>query len=244
MGGFLLFFFITIIFSFVRYKVSDSKTNVIWNAVYFVILLISFYFINLNVTKETCGTPQVGTAFMVTFIPWFFVFLIMGLLLKVFPGWLAPFSNTFGYLFAKLAGLRNVINKILAPKVEAEGNSRAATQALQQIYGDNSLLVNQLTESNFENFWNKMSSAKLFTRDANNYKDDLLKIVRLKNIVSETIWALLTGNVAISISNSYIASTSCKRSAEEMMQKHNQFESEEAEKGDTSNNNPRVYNIN
>ena len=243
MSGFFMFFCLTFIYSIIRYKVTDSKLGAIWGIAYFIILIISFYFINLSITKKTCGTPQVGTAFIVTFIPWLFVFVVLGILLQVFPGWLAPFSNTFGYLFAKLAGLSTIINKIIAPKVQTDTNNRAAAQALQQIYGDSSLIINQLTESNFDNFWAKMSAAKLFTSDANQYKDKLLKLIRLKNVVAETLWALLAGNVAISISNSYIANTSCKQSAKEMMERHNQFESEKLETVDMNNKEKRVYTI-
>ena len=53
---------------------------------------------------------------MVTTIPWAIVFGLMSLMLIVFPGWLSPFSNTIGYLFAKLAGVGTLMDKIIAPK--------------------------------------------------------------------------------------------------------------------------------
>lgn len=238
MNGILLFIILTVVYSVIRYKVTDKKLSMIWGIAYISVLLISFYFVNLSITKDMCGTTQAGTAFMVTLVPWFFVFIIMGLMLMVFPGWLAPFSNTFGYLFAKLAGLSTIMNKIIAPKIQTDVNNRAAANALQQIYGDQSLVVNQLTEANFEGFWSKMTAAKLFNPDADNYKDALLKMVRLKNTVAEAIWALLSGGVAISISNSFISGTACHQSAKEMMQRHNQFESEPNEKKEK-----RVYTL-
>lgn len=238
MFDFIFFILLTIVYFIIRYKVTDSKLNMIWGVAYIIILFISFFIINLQITKGMCGTPQVGTTFIATLVPWLFIFIIMGIILKIFPGWLAPFSNTFGYLFAKLAGLSSIMNKIIAPKLTTTTDNKAAVNALQQIYGDQSLVINQLTESNFEGFWSKMSAAKLFTDDANDYKDNLLKLVRLKNIVAEALWTLLSGGVAISVSNSFITGTSCKQSAKEMMQRHNQFESETTEKKE-----PKVYTL-
>jgi len=45
------------------------------------------------------------------------IFGILNLLLLTLPGWLAPFSNTFGYAIAKLAGLSDLMNEILRPKI-------------------------------------------------------------------------------------------------------------------------------
>ena len=68
----------------------------------------------------------------------------------LFPGWLIPFSNTFGYGIAKLGGLNNLLNKILKPQ-DATGNPKL-TKALADIYTDRSLLINEIGISNFDTF--------------------------------------------------------------------------------------------
>ena len=71
---------------------------------------------------------------------------------------------------------------------DTAGTTKAAAEALEQIYGDKSLIVNQLTAENFNGFWSKMSAAGLFSKGADAYKTALLNIVRLKNVVAELVW--------------------------------------------------------
>jgi hypothetical protein len=243
MGGLWFFIFLTIIYSVIRYKVTERKSSIIWGIAYLCVLVIGMFYTNLALTKKMCGSPQTGTAIMVTTIPWAVVFGLLGLMLLVFPGWLSPFSNTIGYLFAKLAGVGTLMDKIIAPKdvtTDTAGTTKAAAEALEQIYSDKSLIVNQLTEENFGGFWSKMSSAGLFNKGADAYKTALLNVVRLKNVVAELVWALLSGGLAISISNSYILGTACEKSAKEMMRRHNQYESDSTKKMDEVKA-PRVY---
>lgn len=238
MGGLWFFFLLTSFYAIIRYKVTDNTPSIIWGIIYICVLIVGVFILNMGATKHLCGSTQAGTAALATFIPWTMVFGVMALMLRIFPGWLSPFSNTFGYLFAKLAGVEGVLNNIIAPKVvnsSTTGNMKEAAYALEQIYSDKSLIINQLTENNFYDFWEKMSSAGLFSNKADEFQDALLKIVRLKTVVAEYIWTLLTGGLAISISNNYISGTSCKQSSKEMEQRFNQFEEE------TDKTSKRVY---
>lgn len=237
MSPFTVFALLTIIYAIIKYHVSDGKTALIIGVVYVCLLAISMYFLNLGLTKEMCGTTQPGTALLVTAIPWSLVFGVLALMLIVFPGWLSPFSNTLGYLAAKLAGVGTIMDKIIKSRKDAD---KTTAPALEQIYGDKALLVNQLTESNFEGFWSLMKGGNLFRTEANQYKEALRKIVRLKNTIAELTWALLAGGLATSISNSYILGSACQQSAKEMIQRHNQYE---AETDNAAPKEKRVYTV-
>lgn len=242
MGPILFFVILTIIYAVIKYKVT-GRQQMIWGLIYLGILLTGMFFINLSMTKEMCGSTQPSTAILVTTVPWLMVFGVMALMLIAFPGWLAPFSNTFGYLIAKLAGLDSIADKIIAPDAvtsNTPASTKAAAVALEQIYSDKALLINQLTPSNFEGFWSKMSNAKLFNAGANQYKTALYNLVRMKQIVAEFVWAVLSGGLATSIATSYIQGSACQRSAEEMMKQHNQFEEEQE---NTEKKAPRVYEV-
>jgi hypothetical protein len=134
----------------------------------------------------------------------------------MFPGWKSPFSNTFGYLAARLGGIKDAFNAILTSDI--------SNKALQAIYEDNSLMINEITPANFEDFWSKMQSSGMIsakvTPDA---KDTLYKLVRMKDIVAEFVWYLLAGVLISSITFSYISNSKCKRSAEYMKQQHEEW---------------------
>ena len=234
MQSIITFLVLTIVYYFLRFKATEPKMEVLWSIVYIIVLLIAMFFINLEMTKRMCGKPQLGTSFIVTFTTWMFIFIILLALIRLFPGWLSPFSNTFGYLFAKAGGLNKLMNKIMAPIDEGPKGDKAAARALQQIYGDNALVINQLTEENFQTFWEKMTNAGLFTSDAPNYRTNLFNLIKLKNLVGETLWAIFGGILAIFISDSFIANSTCKHSSKEMMQRHNQYEAKELEEAQAS----------
>ena len=134
---------------------------------YILLLILGNYFINLNVTTAICGEVQWKNTFITTVIPWVLIFGTMNLLLTIYPGWLSPFSNTIGYLVAKLMGLEETVEAILKPNfIKGENVSSAAQknigEALEHTYSDKSLIINEITENNFCTFWDNMNAAGLF----------------------------------------------------------------------------------
>ena len=210
----LLFFFITTtIYSILSYYTKSSKNRLMLTGVYFLIVVLVQYYLNLGVATAICGVPQYGTAAMVTFVPWVIMFGLLKVALTAFPGWLAPFSNTFGYLIASLAGLKSTLSKILAPQGEKKGSSATL---LNNIYSDPSLMLNELTMQNIETWWQNMSNSDLLSAKASDFKEDLISLVRMKNIVSEYIWFLLTGTLISSVSYNYTVGTSCVLTPDEI----------------------------
>lgn len=218
-ASFLYFSIITTLYFILKIFSKTDKMVLIWTIIYFFVLLVTQFFINVSISKSLCGTNQYITAMNVTFVPWVIILGSLKMLLTIFPGWLSPFSNTFGYLVTKLLGIGNVFNKILSDKFDDEhvkGDLRIAMEALEHIYSDKSLLINEITPANFDTFWNRMSNAKLFKADAGIYKDKLLSLVKLKDTISEFIWYILTGGLVTSISYNYMVNSECSKSVNEI----------------------------
>jgi hypothetical protein len=202
--GFYFFIGITSIYFAVRYFIGDKLIIIV---LYYLALLGGLYLINLSTTNSICGSYQYGTAAIVTFIPWIVIFGLLTIILKLAPGWLSPFSNTIGYLVAKLAGINNLFNKILVR------NETGETQKLiENIYNDNSLLINQINTKNFDSFFNRMILVQIFQDGSEIYKESLRKLVRLKELVAEMTWYLLSGILISSITYNYILNSDCNKS--------------------------------
>lgn len=206
--------------------------------IYILLLIVGNYFININISKEVCGNIQWFNTFIITLLPWSLIFITIIVILKMFPGWLAPFSNTIGYLIASGGGLEKLIDAILKPQSEVVTGSKPATadQALvqynlTQIYGDKSLLINEITTDNFEIFWDRFSKAGLLDtkhieeEEKNNIflKNELFNFLVLKNTIAEVIWYLLTGLLVTSVTYNYIVNSSCKQSIKEMEATHDAY---------------------
>lgn len=217
----VLFTIITILYSVVNYfssKDGKKSNKKLLLSIYIVCVLVSQFFINLKSTQNICGTNQPTMAVMITLVPWVFVFGSLILLLTLFPGWKSPFSNTFGYILTKIMGIQKVFNNILV--------SDSKNKMLAKLYEDNSLMINEITPSNFEDFWQHFTKSNLLNKTANSYKNQLYNLVKMKDIVSETIWYLLSGNIILSIGENYLTTMKCRKSVSTMKEQHEEWEEE------------------
>ena len=260
-GVSLLFFFIvTTVYFIVKFfmlpkelKPQHNIMNIISLCIYIFLLVVGNYFINMSTTTALCGgTPQWGTTFIITLMPWVLIFAVINMILIIYPGWLTPFSNTLGYFGAKMAGLNELFDNILQPYDEIEeleekdskGNIEIA-KALQQIYGNETLLINQIPRegenedeqiNNFKDFIKSMAKVGIFRKEFKNIDPDkgadpeiqsmilkLYNLLKIKDIIAEYIWYLLSGFLVTSISYNYIVNVGCSYSAKQMKTEYDEY---------------------
>jgi hypothetical protein len=225
----ILFIILTIAYSIFKYYI-DSKVVTI---IYFLLIFITQFSLNISLTDEICGFKQPGLAFTTTVFPWTIIFGSLSVLFMMFPGWKSPFSNTFGYLAAKVGGIKDAFNAILQSKI--------SNTDLRLIYEDSSLMINEITPGNFDDFWSKLQSSGMLSEKVSpEAKERLFKLVRMKDIVAEFVWYLLAGVLISSITFSYISNSKCKRSAEYMKQQHEEWK-KDADKGEKKKEQKTYY---
>ena len=244
-----IFFFLAVFGAYSYYK--HSKKGVLSGGItflFFLVLIIGEYFINLAMSKDICGFDQEKTALIATVLPWFIVLGVLKAALVVFPGWLSPFSNTFGYIFVSaVTDMKDVFNSILTPQFDlapakagtstgqtggADGtgslqdradipadevkNKRDIGRALEQIYTDQSILLNELNLDNLDRFWDSFKESRLIRPSAK--VEDLEKIrtfLIMKSVVGEFIWLVLCGMLVVSISYNYLLNMGCSFTPEQ-----------------------------
>ena len=244
-----IFFFLAVFGAYSYYK--HSKKGVLSGGItflFFLVLIIGEYFINLAMSKDICGFDQEKTALIATVLPWFVVLGALKAALIVFPGWLSPFGNTFGYIFVSaVTDLKEVFARILTPQFDlapeaqkgpsgqqsggsgTDGlqdgadipadeikNKRDIGRALEQIYSDQSILLNELNLDNLDRFWDSFKESRLIRPSAK--VDDLEKIrtfLIMKTVIGEFIWLVLCGMLVVSISYNYILNMGCSFTPEQ-----------------------------
>ena len=170
-----------------------------------------------NATEKCGGDPQTTLAVAYTLIPNFLIFGVLLVVLSLFPGWKAPFSNTIGYLIVNLPfmKIKDVFNNLLI-------NKDNSNKFLEMIYNDPSIMINNITPNNIKEFFYKAETSKLFINkvqeDKTNYPK-LYNLVIIKDAIAEYIWYLLTGALVISNSYSYIMGIKCKRNISNLKSK-------------------------
>ena len=207
---------LTAVYFTMKYMMPERSTALF--VIYFILILVSQFILNIYLAKQMCNSPSnVGTAAIATIIPWVLIFGLLNLLLTMFPGWLAAFSNTIGYAVASIVGVSSLFTEKLL-NVGTPPN-KDALKVIQNILSDPSTIINTLNDENIVNFWNKSVDVKLFKDgfepidnvNANNSPlfYELKKYIMLKNLVSYFIWYLLTGILITSISYNYMLTVPC-----------------------------------
>lgn len=246
-----ILFFLAVFAAYSYYKY--TKNGVLSGGItflFFLVLIIGEYFINLAMSKDICGFDQEKTAVIATILPWLLVLGVLKSALIVFPGWLSPFSNTFGYIFVSVVtDMKDVFNNILTPQFDltpeaAAAGAAAAAQsggagdgglqdnadipadevknkrdigrALEQIYTDQSIVLNELNLDNLDRFWDSFKESRLIRPSAK--LEDLEKIrkfLMMKTLVGEFVWLVLCGMLVVSISYNYLLNIGCSFTPEQ-----------------------------
>ncbi len=237
--GLLLFAGLTIGYFTIQYKTQEKYSSVAM-IIYLILLLVFQFGINVNLTKTLCGESHVKTAFFYTMFPWVFIFGLLNLMLIIFPGWLSPFSNTFGYIVSIMGGLNNVLGEVLKSKEQTQNSELSKT--LGKIYDNPSLLINEIPDPTvgYEEFWHKLDKGGLLSSNAKNYYTKLQDLVRLKFIISKFVWFALTGTLTVVTSYNYIIQAQCSSSVKEMERRHSEYQ-QLVKENDKTQIEPRVY---
>ena len=229
--------------------------------IYLTAILFSQFLLNINLTRDICGEANTFIAFIYTFIPWTIIFGIIVLFLGVFPGWLAPFSNTFGYFLIRMYGLNKKFEAVVKQPTSQEGSAAApdsaaakSDQLLQNILSNKSILVNEIPDADtgFHNFLISFKNMNLLIdkmddRDTltNNYNNPatlaLQDLIRIKFLIAKIIWYLLSGLLTISIAYNSIIQSECKNSIKYIEKTYAQNQKEVEKTNNENSTNTRKY---
>lgn len=225
------FFLIMLILTIIKQYTIGSGSDITWALIYLISTLMSQYVFNLYLTSDMCGSVQYMLAFYATFIPWTVIFGTLQAILLLIPGWLRPFSNTFGYVAARLFGPEETIKNIFESPTASSGNA----ESLNHIYNDPSQIINELP-TNKQNLYDKlreMSKSNLIKstvtiNEQNLDINNLLYILYLKDNVSVFVWYILTGITVINISKGYLLNSTCEQNIAQMEEDYDDYLAEKA----------------
>lgn len=182
------------------------------------VILFQQFSTNLAATGDKCsGDVQIYNAIKYTLVPNLFFGLTIFVLLNKFPSWKAPFSNTLGYLFASIFGIRSTFNSMLRPSLN-EGND-----VINKIYNDPSMLINELRpdapttirfDSTFDEDFRRLAKANVFKPGWEKKTRSMYNLVVLKDMISSLIWYFLTTALIVATSFNGIMNINCLRSEE------------------------------
>tara|TARA_B100000795_G_scaffold101561_1_gene74753 strand:- start:5578 stop:6417 length:840 start_codon:yes stop_codon:yes gene_type:complete len=240
----------TIFFGFKGWKLSNMSPNDVTSGrwmtpAYLLLILIIQFCVNIGLASGFCkgGSQNIFSVFMYTILPNFLILGSVIALISALPGWLSPFSNTFGFLLVSCMGLSKNFNNMLR-------SDKGSSELLTRICSDESLIINEMTPDNYTDFMETLSSGKepiiikkptvksrsgqskakemLAVENYNKMYQKIYSLVVLKNIIAEWIWYVLAGCLALTISIKSISNIECEYSTEEMTKTVNDMHDQQA----------------
>ena len=246
----------TLIFFSVRSYLIKGTSRFMTTFVYFGITVITQYLTNLSAMHVMCNKWQYGVVFFITIIPWVLVFGVITLILVFMPSWLIPFSNTFGFAAAKIAGVKKLLQEIMIDPQQIRSNTNAAPNGISEnqrktldvlyfVTKNPSLIINELTcfasktkddpktgekitdcKGNFEQVFSDLTDVVFRKGVTSEQKEKLRKMVEFKETVSEAIWYFLIGTYTIMITNMTIVNSGCNTTAAMMRKRYAQYKAD------------------
>lgn len=217
------FVFFTSVYTILKTQTKTKKQEIILFGVYILLILISQFAFSTTYISKKCTTDPTNPqyefypVFFHCVLPWSIIFGTIAVLLEVFPGWLMPFSNTFGYLVVRIMGVAELLNKMIKSDFysslsEKDNGLKKLSNAIQEIkYKDKSLFVNLFTSKNFDENMNIYS--KMFDKSNKvqfeEYTEKFRYFVGIKEMISKTLWYVLSGLLATMIANVNLSAWEC-----------------------------------
>ena len=250
----IFFFFITLgfliftLFSIQNAKsiedIEKAKDGSLLTIIYVSILIIGSYFINTTVSKALCDSEAIrwSNILLATLLPWIIIFFSLFIVLKIFPGWITPFSNTVGYVVISILGVENTLTAILNKQPNQSGD---LAKAIANITHNKSNFINQIdiNRATFLSFIGDLKNANIITLNkqegegegegdgdgeeellTNPDIQNLYKLLVIKNVLGQITWYTLAGVLVSSVSYNYIINMSCDKSLEEITKELNNAE--------------------
>lgn len=199
----------------------NSKVKAL-EGIYFLLIFILQFVWNFSNAKYICGSTQTYlNVLFYTFMPNFFIFTTVLVIIRVLPGWLAPFSNTIGYGVVSCMGLGKTFNELLAP-----GNNELVTK----ICSDVSILINEMSVENYKSFMETLQggASKILKPKYDTIPEykKLFHLVAIKQAIAEMLWYLFAGCLVISVSYNSIQDMSCTFTTAQMRKMHKEADKE------------------
>jgi hypothetical protein len=177
---------------------SNGINSAMTDGIFLLVVMVVMYFMNVEVLKKRCGATDIGVVAKATFVPW--TVLLGGIIvaLRAMPGWKQPFSNTFGYLVVLLGGGKQKLRDMLQTE---------KTPSLKFVQEDPWTLLVNFSSTTFD------ATLEALKRDSPIAEDKVAafrKIVLLKDLMSELVWYMLVGAVAITLSYTTMSGYKCQ----------------------------------
>ena len=225
-----------------KYQEYISNTYM-YLGIYVLLVMVIQFIVNASIISSTCGgsiTENMGAAGIFTFLPWTLIFGVLIVILTVYPGFKSAFADVIGYywvsssankLLTELLIEQNVQSNLDADTVSTVEQKTAmqnAADAVLKIFGNTSILINQIVPTNFNDYWKLMTplmkpAYQTDSPESAKMKTDLFELVVTRDNVGESMWYMYTGLLLTAIVQLKITTRGCANNPKIMEQNYQKY---------------------
>ena len=215
---------------------SNTQNDTLFTFYYFLITVVSQAIINVFYISQLCGGSigdNIGSGFIISFIPWLFMFGAMVGVLLMFPALSSVFANVIGY-FIISGKANNLLTDILKDTPSSSSDTDEPMEKLastmSKIVGNKSLLINEFNPENFNSLWNSLKPLlKTPPETENEQKEKLFKLVTQKYNIGEFCWYLYSCIFITSIVSYNTSMNGCNKTLATMNASVNDYHTQSQE---------------
>jgi hypothetical protein len=208
----------------------------------FLLLLTTQMICNSVIINSNCSgslKENIGYAGFITVSMWI-LFGAMLIILVLFPGLKSAFADVVGYFWIADEA-NNVLHDLLIDEEisksidksnlnpTAKQDIETTAQTIIKIFGNKSILINQIVPINFNKWWNLLQPLMRPSMvNETIKKNEFFNLVLMRDNIGEALWYIYTGVLISLLVQMKITSRGCVNSSESMQKKYSAFKEEEA----------------
>ena len=225
-----------------KYKTYTSSTYT-YLGIYLLLVMVLQFMVNTSLITSNCGgnvTDNIGAAGLLTFFPWSLIFGVLIVVLTVYPGFKSAFSDVVGYFYISSSANKVLTELLIDKEIQSKMNSdnvsteeqklgmQQAADAIIKICGNNSILINQIVPSNFNNYWDILkplmkTKYQTDSSETADIRNKLFDLVVTRDNVGESMWFMYTGILITSIIQLKMTTRGCVTNAATMEKNYQEF---------------------
>ena len=250
------------------YQNKDEYTKYVSNnymflAIYVLLVMVIQFMVNSSIIASNCGgniSENMGAAGVLTFLPWTLIFGVLVVVLTIYPGFKSAFSDVVGYYYVSGQATKVLtdllVDKNVEEKIRDDPNMtqekkealETAADTIIKICGNNSILINQIVPSNFDQYWNTLKPLmkeqyQQENDESNKLKNDLFELVVTRDNVGEAMWYIYTGILLTSIVQLKITNRGCISNPKTMEANYQKFLDQEQTAKTNKENATTTYTV-
>jgi hypothetical protein len=213
-------------------------------AIYLLIIIVSQSYINVTFISKKCGgslTENIGSSIFLTLAYWVLIFGVLVVILLMFPGFKSAFADIIGYFWVYSSANKIItellISQEIQPKIDKDASlsqdekaqMQRSADALLKIFGNSSILINEITPKGFDTSWELLSPLmkdkyKQNSNEVKEIRDNFFKLVVSRDDVGEAFWYIYTGLFITSWVKLQISQKKCSQNLTTIEENQAKFE--------------------